>query len=130
MEFSEPPINYGEIRESPGEYRPLGRLTSKYWRETPPGRQFSTIHPEGKWNSMRKADIGQVLFTIMAKPKYFDPEQPRYLTAREVLLASTFPLDYNLSGLKADYIAGMSVPPVMIAQIASRIWEQWLCKIR
>lgn len=42
---------------------------------------------------------------------------------------STFPQDYNFCGLSPHYICGMSVPPVMMAQIATRIYEQWLSKL-
>lgn len=28
-----------------------------------------------------------------------------------------------------DYICGMSVPPVMMAQVATRVYEQWLSKL-
>ena len=38
----------------------------------------------------------------------------------------TFPLDYKLEGNQAIYMVGMSVPPVMTAQIATRIYETWL----
>jgi DNA (cytosine-5)-methyltransferase 1 len=41
----------------------------------------------------------------------------------------TFPLDYNFIKNKPIYVIGMSVPPVMTAQIATRIYDQWLAKI-
>jgi DNA (cytosine-5)-methyltransferase 1 len=31
--------------------------------------------------------------------------------------------------LKPEYLIGMSVPPIMTAQIASNIHEQWLSKL-
>jgi hypothetical protein len=30
--------------------------------------------------------------------------------------------------LKAKYLIGMSVPPVMVAQVASNIYQQWISK--
>ncbi|MEY4573777.1 MAG: Flavobacterium phage vB FspS tooticki6, partial [Bacteroidota bacterium] len=41
----------------------------------------------------------------------------------------SYPLDYDFLKLKPHYLIGMSVPPIMIAQIASEIYEQWLKKI-
>jgi len=38
----------------------------------------------------------------------------------------SFPMDYNFVGLPYNYMIGMSVPPVMTAQIATRIYEQVL----
>ena len=45
-------------------------------------------------------------------------------------IAQTFPEDYNFNGMGSQYVCGMSVPPVMTAQIADRIHEQWLSKIK
>lgn len=43
-------------------------------------------------------------------------------------LIGTFPVDYSFSS-RSVYIIGMSVPPVMIAQIATRIYDQWLSRL-
>jgi DNA (cytosine-5)-methyltransferase 1 len=59
----------------------------------------------------------------------FHYKQQRTLTEREIMLGSTFPLDYKPKPLNISYACGMSVPPVMVAQIASRIYEQWISKI-
>ena len=56
-------------------------------------------------------------------------EQPKYLGKNEVCYISSFPQDYNFAGNPPHYICGMSVPPVMMAQVANQVWEQWLSKI-
>jgi DNA (cytosine-5)-methyltransferase 1 len=56
-------------------------------------------------------------------------DKPKYLSKNEVCHISTFPEDYNFISNKPHYICGMSVPPVMMAQIASEIHSQWLSKI-
>jgi DNA (cytosine-5)-methyltransferase 1 len=56
-------------------------------------------------------------------------EEPRYLSDYETKCVGTFPQDYNFLTNKPQYLIGMSVPPVMVAQIASKIYEQWLSKI-
>ena len=38
----------------------------------------------------------------------------------------TFPQDYDFCGNSAKYVCGMSVPPNMMANIATEVWEQWL----
>lgn len=62
--------------------------------------------------------------------RYFDG---KILTENDLKLTGTFPLDYNfcndLSKSVVKYFIGMSVPPVMVAQIATEIWNQWLSKI-
>lgn len=54
---------------------------------------------------------------------------PKYLSATEVCCISSFPQDYNFCGQKPHYVCGMSVPPIMMAQVASRIYEQLLSKL-
>ena len=47
----------------------------------------------------------------------------------ELCQIGSYPLDYDFNGNAFDYLIGMSVPPVMIAQISTQIYEQWLLKI-
>lgn len=52
---------------------------------------------------------------------------PRPLNEREIKLCSAFPLDYKVpTREKMLWLAGMSVPPVMMAQISYQIYVQWL----
>jgi DNA (cytosine-5)-methyltransferase 1 len=46
------------------------------------------------------------------------------------MLGGTYPTDYDFKGNKPQYLIGMSVPPVMTAQIATQIYEQWLSKLK
>ena len=46
-----------------------------------------------------------------------------------VCLIGSYPLDYNFLDNKPQYLIGMSVPPLMVAQIADRIFNQWINKI-
>ena len=56
--------------------------------------------------------------------------QPCFLSEQEVAYASTFPEDYDYMGQRAHCICGMSVPPVMMAHIATRVYKEWLSKIK
>jgi len=47
----------------------------------------------------------------------------------DYILGGSFPLDYDFSGNRPQYLIGMSVPPIMTAQIALQIYQQWLSKI-
>ena len=77
--------------------------------------------------------LDQVHPTITAKYSWaaapMPDWEPKWLSERDMCLASTFPLDYDLGDQHAQYICGMSVPPVMMAQVASRVYDQWLSKI-
>lgn len=47
---------------------------------------------------------------------------------QEICCISTFPQDYNFLNNPYNYIAGMSVPPVMMAKIANEVYQQILTK--
>jgi DNA (cytosine-5)-methyltransferase 1 len=49
----------------------------------------------------------------------------RRLSNTECKIAGTYPLDYNFKSVEPKYLIGMSVPPVMTAQIANQIYLQW-----
>lgn len=52
---------------------------------------------------------------------------PRKMNEKEIKLCSSFPTDYKVqSREKMLWLAGMSVPPVMTAQISYQIYLQWL----
>ena len=48
------------------------------------------------------------------------------LSDQDYINIQTFPQDYRFLGQPVAYITGMSVPPVMMAQVAAQIYEQWL----
>lgn len=55
-------------------------------------------------------------------------DEPRRMNSVEMKLAQSFPLDYDFGSdkcSKIQYVLGMSVPPVMMANIADRIYNEW-----
>jgi len=64
-----------------------------------------------------KGNCGSLLFS-----------KPIRLSKQEFCNIGTFPQDYNFT-CNFGYLIGMSVPPVMVANIATEIYNQWLCKI-
>ena len=57
-------------------------------------------------------------------------EKPLYFSTSEVCKISSFPLDYNFLEELPHYICGMSVPPIMMANVATNVYEQWLSKLK
>lgn len=51
--------------------------------------------------------------------------EPYLLSANALKQVGTFPMDYNFLKVDVKYLIGMSVPPVMTAQIANEIYKQW-----
>lgn len=56
-------------------------------------------------------------------------EKPLYFSKTEACKISSFPMDYNFLDQNTHYICGMSVPPIMMANVASKVYEYWLSKI-
>jgi DNA (cytosine-5)-methyltransferase 1 len=56
--------------------------------------------------------------------------KPIRLSKSEFCKIGSYPIDYNFTANNWGYLIGMSVPPVMTAQIATEIYNQWLCKIQ
>lgn len=48
------------------------------------------------------------------------------MTDRDFINVQTFPQDYDFMDQNVQYVCGMSVPPVMMANIASEVNKQWL----
>lgn len=137
MTFNEPPIFFGEIRGGQDKYYLRSdSVTYKLWEH----RMYGDIGLDGACERIRgKRGFfnnclvydDRVCNTLTAKDGsllLFD--EPRKLTTEEIKRISTFPSDYDFAGNPAYYICGMSVPPVMMAQIAYRVKEQWINKIR
>lgn len=55
--------------------------------------------------------------------------KPILMSNTEIIKASSFPLDYDFGKENVCYVCGMSVPPIMMAQVANNIYEQWLSKL-
>jgi DNA (cytosine-5)-methyltransferase 1 len=134
LTFKEPTILFGEVADYSGR-----ELNSKVVRTLWENRQFGDVNQGdanmrlyGKGSNFNQSYVydDKVCPTLASKEScliHFN--QPKYLGASEVCKISSFPQDYNFAGQPPHYVCGMSVPPVMIAQIASRIHEQWLSKI-
>ena len=56
-------------------------------------------------------------------------DEYRSVNKLESCKIGSFPQDYNFLKLNYGYLIGMSVPPVMTAQIATEIYNQWLSKL-
>lgn len=87
---------------------------------------MSQVHPNKAFFSNIRCDPDRVMPTLTAS---FDcgqlchPWKPAVLSQDTIRMSTTFPADYDFLDQKPGYIMGMSVPPVMMAQVATRIKE-------
>lgn len=95
------------------------------------GKSFSTVHKKGSYfNSIRLSE-NKVLPTITASRGgcMAMPDIPHELHDDIFTLASSFPIDYDYLDVDVKYLVGMSVPPVMMAQVAYQVYLQLLKNI-
>ena len=90
------------------------------------------IHTRSKSNE-RYGDVvlryKEVASTICGTNDYFVEKDYQKPTKESLCQIGTYPLDYNFKSIEPKYLIGMSVPPVMTAQIANQIKIQWLDKL-
>jgi len=80
--------------------------------------------------SVTYSHLNNVCPTLTRKDRTICFHEPRTLNNTEFLKGCTFPKDYNFLRTNKTYLMGMSVPPIMTAQIASNIYDQWLSKLK
>lgn len=81
---------------------------------------------KGKFFSQQIIQDGQVAPTLTSAGEYYRFYDRLKLTDEDLRNIQTFPQDYNFKKCGVQYVCGMSVPPNMMANIATEIYEQWL----
>ena len=68
----------------------------------------------------------RVCSTISSSGMLFRMCDGKRFSSSDFINCQTFPQDYDFAGMNVQYVCGMSVPPNMMAHIATEIYEQWL----
>ena len=125
LSFNEKAIPFREVK-SIGEKEGINGQRAELWEKCKQGDNFSTITPNKNFSSMRLSDV-KVCNTITANQceGFFHSTEKRSLVKDELCKIGSYPMDYNFKTIRPMYLVGMSVPPVMIAQIANQILIQW-----
>jgi len=134
MEFNEPKIVFNEVKDGKGRDIPKGLKTAWNLRKNgdidlsctndrefnKPNSQFNQnyLYDDIVCGTLVSKEDGHILFN-----------EGKYLSDTERMKIGSYPLDYNFGKLRTYYLIGMSVPPVMTAQIAKQVYEQWLSKL-
>jgi len=134
LEFNEPDIKFIEYRDTIGSTNGVSEERKKLLNlMIPTDKCISDINERenGKVSGFNALIIkdDQVCPTITSGEKNYRAFDKLGLTNNDYINTGTFPFDYNFNSNDVKYIIGMSVPPVMTAQIAKKVYEQWLSKI-
>ncbi len=134
LTFKESPIPFSEIF-SEGKRKQISEALIPAYEycikeETPDfGQYFERVINKRKYFNTRLIFKNNVCDTIKSDCTHVIEGERGYINETELKLAGSYPLDYNFNGNKVDYLVGMSVPPLMTAQIATEVYNQWLSKI-
>ena len=129
MSFNYKPITYGEIKSGKGKpinkdtqtYRMLCQATRDDQRI---GDVFVRLGEKEKCFGAKIAWEHNVLQTLTAKLDYSRGVEKERISEMDIVHAQTFPEDYDFmseSWHDVAFICGMSVPPVMIKRIVTRL---------
>lgn len=134
LSFSEKPVVFAEVEKqiSTSVGKPITEAYKKWWSKCKPGYALSSVHPEGSFFNTKKIWRNQVCSTITATVagKILHYSEPAEIHEDAIKLCGSFPMDYDFQSVDPKYLIGMSVPPVMMAQVANQIYKQWLSNLK
>lgn len=130
LDFNEKIVSLRDMEKVTSDIygKKLSNAFSKWWYKL--GNKygsFSQDHPKGSFFNTHKCSPFKPLNTITASngAKLTHYKKPYELSDEILKLAGSFPLDYNFSDIIPKYLIGMSVPPLMMAQVSKQIALQW-----
>ena len=131
MSFQEPPIHFGEVRSEHGvEINKDTQLYQLLQRRKPEDKKLSDIHE--RWSGKMKGYTTPIVkdddvpVTLCASGGMVRDYDCCYFSDQDCINIQTFPQDYDFGKEPVEYVTGMSVPPVMMANIATEVYRQWL----
>ena len=132
LNFNEQPIPFREFKDGLG--KPLQGMALETWQQRKPtdGHMgITNLRFRGKNTSFTRWYIkdDNVMNTVTASEPNVLYSEPKQVSMTEIIKASTFPIDYQAPESKITFLCGMSVAPLMSAQISYQIYKQWLSKI-
>lgn len=132
LSFDYEPITYGEIKTGVGKSIEKGSKTEQLLNECKSNEaNLSFAHERlfGKlsWFQAQVLDDNKVMPTVRAKMSdIFRRKEKTRVTWEDVRNSQTFPQDFNFcpnTDNQVGYICGMSVPPVMMKRVVTRLIE-------
>lgn len=127
MSFNYEPIKFGEI-EYPVYKQKSGKLSELAKMATKEDKTLSDVNERINGNKSFFSEVlawkDKICPTLVANKNMVWVENTGCLINDvEIKSISTFPQDYDFGKEKAIYVCGMSVPPVMIKRIVTRLIE-------
>lgn len=131
LEFNEKPIYFKDIEEKGVGKQISGKAlllwSKKRYKEKHLADACIREFNQGAYFGTKIQYRDEVPFTLIASSSspIVKADEPILLSKRELCNIGSFPEDYDFLDIKPKYLIGMSVPPVMMAQVSNQIAEQW-----
>ena len=131
MAFREDPIYFREVRTESG--KPVDPTTQAYkllQLRRPGDKCMGDINMRWKGKNtgftVNIVSDNEVSCTLTSGGGMYRDFDGQGFSDMDFVNIQTFPQDYDFGSESPQYVCGMSVPPVMMAQIASEVYRQWL----
>lgn len=135
LSFNEKPIYFREVIDKSDVKCDLTELEEMLWeKKLPTDKKLSDVNKRVR-NKIARFNVcfissNDVCPTLTTIPHLLS-DFPRKINGKEMKSVSSFPQDYKYRTISdIRFLCGMSVPPVMTANIAYEIYRQWIRKIR
>ena len=129
LEFNERPIYYKEFADYKGKDL-TGNVLELWKNRMETDRDFSDIMMR---MYRRNTNFGRKFLhenatpnTVVANDQNVIYSKPIETSVSELCCIGSFPLDYDFLNIKPKYLIGMSVPPIMMAQVSYEVYNQLL----
>lgn len=131
MEFHEAPVYFGEVRSEHG--RPIDPESQSYkllQMRRPGDHCLGDINQ--RWKGKNTGFTVSIVYdqevscTLTSGGGMFRDCDGEAFADEDFRNIQSFPQDYDFGKENPQYVCGMSVPPVMMANIATEVYEQWL----
>jgi len=134
LQFNEPKILFEKVYHNYCDRELTGAVLSVY-NEAKKGEtdlRYAAERLKGKQDffGYKLTYMDSIPLTIMGNDNVIIYGEKRYRNFDELCECGSYPKDYDFSGNKPEYLIGMSVPPVVMANISEQIYLQWLSKLK
>ena len=135
LNFNEKPILFGKVNTHADNRRKItDRISSAYdycmeIKCADFAQYYEKEEGKRKYFNTRLIFNDRVCDTIKGDCTHVIEGTGGWINDEELKRCGTYPLDYDFQKNKPSYLIGMSVPPVMTAQVACRVLEQWISKL-
>ena len=138
LNFDEPPVTFSEVKSNQPHDALHGTKLDIWEKRRFGDKNFgdTNLRLIGKANRFNSAylyleKVCPTLTSTTAEARdYIHFDEPLSINEEEIKSISSFPQDYQSTRKDIGWLCGMSVPPIMTAQISYQIYLQWLSKLK